>query len=257
MKTSFADIGEITEPAKTGPTTATDTNAAGTPPVSQALVPVAENQVVPDSFFSNAEMEGDFDRSDIQLPRLSLVHGIGPLSEHFTPGHLVYNKELDLGAGPLEVTLVRMRKYYMEDHAWGSEDIPRVVNSIDEMRKLGGYLTSEKREMGEGHPYFKPVLDAQVIIKGAPDNSAFPYEFGGVPYAVAVWTLQGIAYTRAAKPFITASQFGLRAGLTTAHWSVTTKREKFGQNLVWFPVVRQAGRNSIEFIEWIKTLSNS
>ena len=264
MKQSFKDASAAAQvpidvPVTESPATAADVDQPAVPaPQSNAMVPAEQkSQIVPDSFFQNNEMEGEFDRSDIQLPRLSLVHGIGPLSETFQPGHLVYAKELDLGVGPVNITLVRLRKYFQEEIEWGSEDIPRICNSIEEIRKLGAYLTSEKKEMGEGHTFFKPVLDAQILIKGEASNTMFPFEFEGSPYALALMTMHGVAYTRTGKQFITASQFGLRNGLTVASWNITTKREKFGQNFVWFPVARQATRNSPEFIAWVKELTQA
>lgn len=261
MKTSFAPQAPIdvdaTPVAETEKKEIAPVTAAETAPAAALTVPPATSPAVPDSFFNAEGMEGDYDRSDLQLPRLALVHGVGPLSEHFAPGHFVFNKEVDLGVGPIKITLLRMQKYYLEDVPYGSEVFPKRLNTLDEVRKEGAFLLAEKRDMGEGHTYFKPCLDVQVLIKGTPDNVVFPFTFGGTPYAIGIWSIQSAtAYNRAAKQFITASQFALKqTGLAGGEWDLQAKREKFGTNFVWVPTVRQSGRNTPEFIEFAKSVS--
>lgn len=224
---------------------------------NQALVP-AQTAAVGDSFFSNADIEGDFDRSDFKIPKLNLVQSVGPLTEHFQPGVFVYNKETELGNRPIDITLLKLRKYFIEDVPYGSGLIPDIVAHEKEFRTKGGFLTRERKAMGErakDQKFYKPTLDATILIKGRPDvDVAFPFEFEGTPYALAVWTLQSVAYGETGTKFITAAAYTLRTGLAQGAWSVTPTRKKVGSNWIWLPIARQTGKNSTEFVAWAKSL---
>lgn len=248
MKSSFKDADQVEVAAPPAEEITTST----------ALAVQPEATVVPDGFFSNDAVEGDFDRSDIKVPRLNLVQSVGPLSGElgFTPGRFVFNKEVDLGSEGLKITLIHLKKYLLEDLAYGSETMPRFFKSMDDARRAGFLPIADKKTMGEEHKYAKPVLDADVLIEGKPGvNDTFPFDFNGTPYAMARWTLQSTAYSRVGKSFFTDSQFALKAGLSIKFYSVSAKREKIGVNWVFCPRVQIAGKNSDEFIAWIKSVT--
>lgn len=245
MKTSFADAdSSFASPEAQSTTPVASTAVATRPP----------QELVPDSFFNNDNVEGGFDKDDLKIPRLNLVQSVGPLSGElgFKPGAFVYNKEADLGSGPIKITLLKLRKYFLEDLPYGSETFPRLFKSAEEAAAAGFLDIRQKREMGEEHKYVKPVLDADVLIEGKADEATFPLDFNGTPYAMARWTLQSTAYSRVGKGFFTDSQLALRAGLSTKFYTISTKREKLGNNFVWVPRAQLSGRNSDEFIAWIK-----
>ena len=223
-------------------------------PATQTPADVA---VPPNDFFKNGEMEGEFDASDIQIPRFNLSHPVGDLSEKFQPGHLIYNREVDLGMGPVEFTLLKLRKFFIESLPFGSEVKPRIFQTQAEVLKAGLFLIHEKQQRGEDAEYAKPALDVTMLVKGRPEDLAFPFEIQGTPYAICTWTLQSIAFSTTGKKLITASQLGLRNGLTAATWLIQPKREKFGPNFVWVPYVSAGKKNTPEFQAEVKELLGS
>lgn len=243
MKQSFADTDAKAENPAPEPKAATT-----------ALVPKQSSELVADSFFNNEGVEGCFDKSDLKMPRLNLVQNVGPLSGElgFKPGVFVYNKETDLGAGPLKITLVKLRRYLLEDLPYGSEQFPQVFKNMEEAAAAGFLDIRQKKEMGEDHQYVKPVLDADVLIEGRESDVSFPLDFEGVPYAMARWTLQSTAYSRVGKTFFTDSQLALRAGLPTKFYNISAKKEKLGENWVFVPRAQLAGRNTEAFVKWVK-----
>lgn len=191
-------------------------------------------------------IEGEFTAEDFVIPKLHLVQAVGPLSEKFTPGQIVFNKELVLSDGtePVNLTVLRIKKRYQENLPWGDEQLPRVFDTLAEVRQAGGWIDWRDNE----RPPFSPILHALVLI-GSPfeENPLFPYEFGDAAYGLALWTLRGVGFTRAGKAIITASQFALKDGLHLGAWSLTSKREKVGLNFIYVPVLRHEARNPAEF----------
>lgn len=221
-----------------------------------------ENAVVTDKFFSNEQMEGEYDQSDFVIPSLNLTQSVGPLSEHFTPGQVVYNREEVVCEGwteanrhqhvPLEFTVIRTKKFFLEKLAYGGEVMPRRFDTQDEAL-AAGLLPPGKKVQGMGN--FGPVLSCQVLVKGVKGkHDGWPLEFGGTPYAMARYSLSSTGYYAAAKLIITSSEYGLRAGLHTGFWHLAPRREKVGANMVWVPRIKLAGRHTPEFIAWIDTL---
>lgn len=250
MKKSFKDADaaiEVDEPVAT-----LSPEAAPPPPVSDSKA------IVPDTFFSNEDVEGEYHSRDIQIPRFNLAQAVGPLSAIvdektkkplFPPGDFVYNRERNLGPGPIEITLLKLKKTFVEDLPY-SEDgpKPRVVMTENDIRKLGAFPIWEKKERGDDEVYFKPSLDALLLIKGSADFEDFDLLHDGNAYAKAVWTLQSTAYRVAGKTFITAATGILRAGIHTAPFLVKSSREKVGANWVQVPHVRIGKKHDEAFV---------
>ncbi len=156
------------------------------------------------------------------------MQNVGPLAELFAGGQIVLNQETILAkdAESIELTVLNVKKVYQENIPFDSDERPAVYNSLEEVKAVGG--TVEWGANGE-KPDFLPVLHTQVLIK-APENAegAFPFEYKGDSYALALWTIKGVAYTRAGKNIITAARFSLKDGIHNGKWSLGSKREKFG-----------------------------
>ena len=61
---------------------------------SKALTEVVEQ---PLALSTNAGMEGEFNVSDFQIPRLNIANKTGDLSNDFPPGSIVFRKEVLVG----------------------------------------------------------------------------------------------------------------------------------------------------------------
>jgi len=211
--------------------------------VEQAVrIPQAQTAPPP-----SGSVEGEFLPGDFIIPKLHLAQSVWPLSETFQPGAFVYNKEIALSDGvkPLSVTVLRIRKQYVENVPYGSDEIARVFDTLDEVKQAGGWIDWKDNQK----PPFGPMLHALVLIKSptGPDLM-FPYEFEGGYYGVGLWTLRSTAFTRVGKTLITASQFSLKNGLHQCGWTLTSKREKIGMNFVFVPVLRQEAPHSQAFV---------
>tara|TARA_Y100001963_G_scaffold54728_1_gene76573 strand:- start:7647 stop:8363 length:717 start_codon:yes stop_codon:yes gene_type:complete len=198
-----------------------------------------------------AELVGEWATEDISFPRLQIAQGVGPLSDDFAKGDVVLEGEhkiLSMDDGSIEFTVLRITKTYEENIAFDSGDLPRVAASREEVISLGGTT-----EWDSGNPpSFKPCADALVCIKGDPSQkSLYPYNFDGDVYTFAQWKIKGVAYTRAAKPIITAATMYYRAGLKTGTFLLSTEKEVFNGNTVAVPRVVRGLPNSKGFIEFL------
>lgn len=232
-----------------------------TPTVEQAIVQANPTEQVAlvtpaDRFFSNEDMVGDFSAKDVVWPRLNLVQAVGPLSQVFTPGQVILNKDQVIGGPdkPVTVTLLRMKKIFEEKLPYGSEIMPRVFETENAAREAG--LAPLYDKQAGDMPRYSPVLDCEILVenKGDDEQGNFSMEFGGKRYARALFTLRSTAYNATGKQFISAAMFGLRAGLHTAYWEITPKREKVGKNMVWLPRARLVNRHTPEFCAWAAEL---
>ena len=203
--------------------------------------------------FPSKPVDGEFRQEDFVIPKLHLVQSVGPLSEMFQPGSFVYNKELVLtdGTTPLSLTVLRIRKQYVENVEYGGDQAPRFCDTLDEVKALKGWIDWRNNE----RPPFSPVLHVLALLKSPlAENSLFPYEFNGDSFGLAMWTLRSTAFTRAGKGIITASQFALKNGLHKGGWTLTSKREKIGLNFVYVPVLRHEAKHSDEFAQFAVSL---
>ena len=193
---------------------------------------------------------GEIESDDIVIPRLNLVQNVGSLAELFNGGDLVLNKEVVLSA-PLELTILSARKQFVQNLDFDSDEKPQVYNTLEEVHAAGGTI----EWVGNQKPSFTPVLHVNLVFKApAGLDYALPLEYNGDAYGLAVWTLRGVAYTRAGKNILTAAKFALRDGLFNGKWELTSKREKFGRNSVFVPVLRNVGRNTPDFVNYLRTI---
>ncbi len=234
-------------------------------PKQAVVTDVATTLAVPDTQTSLAlptqEIQGDFKNTDINLPVLQIVQGVGPMKVKFpqNEGSFVLNKELLLTAPsiPLQFVVTRFRKQIIENLPYGEDSVgqARVVDSEEDAIKLGGVMTWEEDEKGKRiPPTWVPIGTAFCVLlapKGLEEDPAFPYEYNGKRHAIAIWRLRSTAYTTVAKSIVTASQFSLtpeNGGLAAGLWSAITKYEKRGLNFVHVPYISQIKeRNTPEF----------
>jgi hypothetical protein len=154
----------------------------------------------------------------------------------------------------VELTVCKIGKMFEENIPYGNEEIPRIVNTKEEVLQHEGTTEWGRDEDGKTiQPSWKAIAEAMICItqpKGAGDEN-FPYAFGKKNYAFAAWKIKGVAYRRAAVEIFSAAAMYYRAGLKTGTFDLTTEKAVFGQNTVFVPRLVKGGKNSDEFVSWL------
>ena len=199
------------------------------------------------------QVDGEVDRTDLITPRFNIVQGVGPLSEHFTSGTLVLNKDTVIApAGdrenpqePIFLTVLSAVKSYEEVlpyDASGGGPRPRTYSSIRDVHADDLWIDWRNDEK----PPARPVAELLIAIE-KPDGLAsmmFNVPVNDKEYALALWTVRSTAYTRVAKKIFSANQIELKAsGLLSGRWSLFTQKESIAGNPVSVPVFKLVGRN--------------
>ena len=236
---------------ETTPVVETDVEAAAGDDI--VLGTTTNTSIVPET---QDNIVGDFDTSDIRFPFLSIVQGVGPLSENFKKGQLILNGETELAdpEQPIELTVCKIAKHFEENLPYGGEDIPRLANTKEEVLRLNGTTEWTRDEGGASvAPSWKAIAEAMICLKqpeGAPDE-AFPYPFEDSNYSFAVWKIKGVAYRRAAVEIFSAATLYYRKGLRTGSFLMNSEKAVFGNNTVYVPRVVKGTKNSDEFVSWL------
>lgn len=209
-----------------------------------------------DQQLSDAGLAGDFDQSDINLPRINLVAKTSALvDDGFTPGAVVLNKEatLTLKDVPLRIIVTAMVKQFQEDVAWGAEELPKVFNTEEEVHEAGYSLEWGSPNM------CRPIAHITMLIE-APEGleedalELFPYENDGKHYALAIYTASKSAYKPTAKEIATFAAFAKGEGVWTTSWAFTSKLRTEG-DVSWFtPSMKRSGRLSSEELQFVESI---
>lgn len=223
------------------------------PQDEKALVP-AQPTALSTTFYQDADAEGEINQSDVRIPRLNVVAKVGELSNVFTPGDLVLNKETKLVAKeqPIIVTPVKIRKTYQEDTEFG-EDMGRTAKTLAEVQAFGGQIDDR-----EGEKFWIPVADIIFLVKkpanASPDADALFYEeIGGEQYLLAAYTARKSAYTAVAKPIFRAKlQSGTVKGL---NYELSVKLRTYEGNTWFAPNLRPAGKPSEALATYLSSVT--
>lgn len=193
---------------------------------------------------------GSVDSRDLIIPRLNIVQNVGPLSEGFEGGDIVFNKETVLAhkEEPVYLTVLSIKKTYEERLAYDpTGPRPVVYETLQEVLDAGLHIDWRGNEA----PPVREVAEVLTFIE-KPDgveDLGFSHEILGKEYALALWALRGTGYTRGAKKIFSASQIELaKEGLLSGRWEFSTERTLVGGNYVFAPVLRVKGKNSPEFV---------
>lgn len=231
------------------------------PPVeepSKAIVPAA-HAVVTQNHYANASIEGEIDARDIKLPRFNLVQKSGQLNNDFTPGSILFNKNILLSDGttPIEFTALKLRKQYQQSLPFDPNGpMPKVFDLAEEVLANGGHFCYDERKDGN---YYKPMGHLMILVEcpagASPDErDMFIYEFGGKDYALAMWTVTGGSWTVVAKTIITAATQHLKDGLHHGRWTLKTEKRTEGA-LEWHAFILKAtGKHTPEFTAFAESL---
>lgn len=207
---------------------------------------------------------------DITLPRMNIVQKVGDLSNIFTSGDVVLNKESVLFQAPitdpktkavtfpspaLQIVVCGFRPDRWAEKTEGGEQ-GNIVDSVEQVVAGGGTISYEEAEQ-TGKPLFQQLSEALILIQqpeGVIDPS-FSYVADGKKWAPALWAMKGSAYTNAAKVFRTTRKAGWlkdeidpQTGQITKKsayfhglWEFTTQIKGYRSGFfAWIPVVKRA-----------------
>lgn len=199
---------------------------------------------------------GEMGSSDFSFPHLKLCQYVGPLVEAgYTPGDYVFDDRDILwqpGCEPLEITILRYTKQFVEDLPYGSTEFPRIFNTSGEAEAVGLYT-----DYGPANE--PPSARAQILCmillrcpEGVSDEVAlnFPVEFGDSLYALGMWRLAGASY-KLIKTITGAQRTRLTGGLHTGSFRLSGQQIKGQRNTYWGPVLQPGETHPPELIEFI------
>lgn len=233
--------------------------------VAADLVPTESTALTSLANVKLGEVEGDVEAREVQIPRLSIVQSVGPMSEKFSPGEIVLNKQLVIASGDekakegtpksVEFVIAAARKFYEENIPFEQQQAgarPRVWQAHTDVVACGLHTEWKEDPVTKKGiaPPVNEVLELLLFIACPPgvDDAMFPVCIGDRMYAIGLWSLRGVAYRRCAKVIYGAKKYQLRDSLLAGSWQLNVVREKvMGGNLVWVPYIKIVGnRNSPE-----------
>lgn len=252
-RVSFAAAAaQATEEAVVSPTDNKDVSLAVAPKTETAL---AVHRTGGD------DLSADISRQDIKLPRLNLVGRTSELSNVFSPGSYVISQEAAISDGktPLTVIANRVRKQYQTNLDWdteGRDDLMQTVDTIEEVKALGGTITNQK-----GENCWAAIAHVEWLIE-KPENLdeeaalKFFVAADGKDHAHVIQTVSGSAYSAIAVGLITARTAGhlKELGFKGGKWKLTSTFKTSGKFSWWLPVLRPAGLTSEAFRADLETL---
>ncbi len=239
---------------------------AATGPVKPAGGAVTEYRGRP----AYADDSDNIRSSDITMPRINIVQKVGDLSNIFTPGDIVLNKETVIYKAPktdpvtksqvpqspaLQVVVCGFRPDRWAEKTVGGEQ-GTIVDSVEQVVAAGGTISYEENEATQ-KPLYQQLSEALVLIQqpeGVTDP-AFSYVADGKRWAPALWAMKGSAYTNGAKLFRTVRKAGWlkdeinpadgtvikRSAYFHGLWDMTTFCKQYNSGFfAWIPVPKKA-----------------
>jgi hypothetical protein len=208
------------------------------------------------------DFSGEWLRTDQRLPRINLVQKVSDneLVRNFGIGAFVLAKEVRLSDGetPLQLTALAAIKDYVQVIPFDSGDSPAVFKSEEEVINAGGSLNYKDRDSGNFFQSRAHIEFAVPAVEGMSENdlALFPYDFDGVPYAKALYTVASSAYTSLAKELATMRSANkvLRQGLRYGSLKMTAEVRKKTTKSWFVPVARFNGKNSPELIAFFEEI---
>jgi len=230
-----------------------------------------ETGIVAPGQFSDSGLEGEWDTSDLRTPYFSLVAKTGSLSDSFTPGSFVFNKEIEVGDGkdPAFITVLDAKKYYIEDIEFDPDIQPRRFDRLEEAR-AEGFSTewgAEKRVKSAAslivlvpvpseYATFMPPKEVRDAINGSDSAKKLKRKILGDDqgFARAMWIVQSSAYNTVGKAVATAIIGGhLKGGAWKGPWAITSELRTMKKNSWFVPLAKAAGLHPANVVEWIES----
>lgn len=252
MKTSFAkpQTKQAPKPVEVTAVNETETESTTSLAVAEQTSTLTVNSAV------DGQIQGEFSRRDLTIPRMNLVAKTGELSNTFPAGSFVYNREVVLGDGkkPCPITVTRVVKFYLQDVPYGSGEMPKNFASLRDVHAAGGALATDQ-DAEEGVDRYSEAMTCIVLVK-SPEKShpLFPFEYEGGHYAIAQWLLTKSAYKQTGRKLFTDAMYALKAGIDTAEYELTSSIRTNSAGSWYVPVVKLGKRHDDKFVAFVRDL---
>lgn len=213
-------------------------------------------------------MAGEFTSRDLVIPRIEIVQALGPNSERFPGGTVIFNKTVTLAKfalGPqdkeqsLHIVALYAKKYIEEVLPYDPNGpLPRTFPTM-EAAKAAGLRTEWGPKGPDGKsisPQVRQAANLLVLVEQPEgmDPVLFPFEDSGKRFAIAMWTVRGNAYKKVAKTMFSNMHFALRGNLASGTWTMVVKREPLNGKLVYVPNVSLTATTSPTLIQMVKDM---
>jgi hypothetical protein len=196
---------------------------------------------VPTKYYEDDEAEGEFDGSDTIRATMTIVAKTGKMSNLFTPGSVLLNKDVVIGGidSPVTVIPVTIKKMYQNDLHSDLKVMGAIAETAEQVIAKGG-IAGEYRPSDDkvSRHYWKPIMKIGFLVK-RPANASpaaagmFQIEIDGEFYAPVRYTARAkTAYNGIAKVLsdIKSNQRSIRA--TT--FNLTSRGEDWAEaNKSW------------------------
>lgn len=200
-------------------------------------------------------VQGEINQTDIRLPRVNLVQKMSETAEIFKFGDIIFEKTVKIGDlnSPVKITVLGIKKQYQQDLPYGSEEMPQLFDTSEEVRQAGGSVVRG------GDNYFAEIAHIRMVIEapeslGEEELEYFPYAFNDKYYAQAVITVGRSAYGTFAKPLITHAFNTLKDGLWNGKFELHADQKKSPKGTYVVPVPAYKGKHDAETAEFFKSL---
>lgn len=223
----------------------------------ESIVVSPQNAQLSTSSTQIGKISGQAEPSDFNRPRIGLAQFIGPLSqEHgWTAGDVVLDNEYGLFRGdlnPVLVTVVEAKKEYVQDLPYDSEERPLRFESVEAVHEAG---FSTNWGPNKEKPEFLPELTCGILLAKPEtifnvdgeeiDCPMFDLEIGDQMFALALWTIRGVAYSTAARTVFT---LGRSQGLHTFGMYLSSAIVSTGKYKYFVPTIKRGPNHSAEFV---------
>lgn len=191
----------------------------------------------------NSTLAGDLSIKDVEFPRLNIAQKMSEFEAKL--GSVVIDKEDELceAEEKLDCVVLSATKLFKQDIPFDEEEVPKIVGTEAEARKLeeeGDWPVIE----------FAELFLAFIQPKGAPDD-LYPYPLGGVNVAIGKLTVQKDAYRRTFKVLARFKALNPDADPGTRIWQFSSQHFQKGKYSWYVPTLKtttqEAPASVIEF----------
>jgi hypothetical protein len=231
-------------------------------PATETAVATRPDATVATQTSGYDDMGGSWDRSDVRLPRINLIHKTSKsdLIEKFGIGGFAFDQLVKLSDGktPIVVTALRTGKDYCQKLPFGSPEKPAIFNTPEQVIQAGGSLNYKDVKSGN---FFGPRAHIEFVVdapEGLSDEdlSLFPYEFEGKKYGNGLLTVSSSAYTSVGKELATLRDrnYAMKKGLLYGRLDLTSETRFDAQRDWKVPVIKFTGETPAAMVEFFQGL---